>query len=66
MLAYDSVRGVALRGDDDGKAELEMLKTIAAAGYTGPIGILGHREDRDVEECLREGLDEISRTVRDN
>jgi hypothetical protein len=52
------------QGDDNGKPELEMLKAIAAAGYAGPIGILGHREDRDVEECLREGLDGIDRTSK--
>lgn len=42
-------------GDDDGAAERGMLEALAT-GYTGPIGILGHREERDVEECLREGL----------
>jgi sugar phosphate isomerase/epimerase len=44
-------------GDDGGDAERGMLEALVAAGYTGPIGILGHREERDVEECLREGLD---------
>ncbi|MBA4106988.1 MAG: hypothetical protein C0485_14665 [Pirellula sp.] len=44
-------------GDDGGAAERRMLEALTAAGYSGPIGILGHREERDVEECLREGLD---------
>lgn len=48
-------------GDDNGGAERQMLKSLVAAGYSGPIGILGHREERDVEECLREGLEGISR-----
>jgi len=43
-------------GDDGGAAERRMLEALAATGYSGPIGILGHREERDVEECLREGL----------
>jgi sugar phosphate isomerase/epimerase len=44
-------------GDDGGAAERRMVAALAAAGYRGPIGILGHREERDVEECLREGLE---------
>jgi hypothetical protein len=48
-------------GDDNGNAERQMLKSLVAAGYSGTIGILGHREERDVEECLREGLEGISR-----
>jgi hypothetical protein len=43
-------------GDDGGAAERRMLEALAAAGYSGPIGILGHREERDVEECLQEGM----------
>jgi hypothetical protein len=46
-------------GDENGAAERNMLKSLVAAGYSGPIGILGHREERDVEECLREGLQGI-------
>jgi hypothetical protein len=48
-------------GDENGNAERQMLTALVAAGYCGPIGILGHREDRDVEECLREGLEGIAR-----
>lgn len=47
------------QGDDHGNAERQMLKTLVAVGYSGPIGILGHREQRDVEDCLREGLEGI-------
>jgi hypothetical protein len=43
-------------GDDGGAAERRMLEALTTAGYSRPIGILGHREERDVEECLREGL----------
>jgi hypothetical protein len=46
-------------GDKNGAAERNMLKSLINAGYSGPIGILGHREQRDVEECLREGLQGI-------
>ena len=43
----------------DGDEEAAMVNALIAAGYTGPIGILGHREERDAEECLRESLDGI-------
>jgi hypothetical protein len=49
------------QGDGDGNAERQMVNAMVEAGYSGPIGILGHREERDVEECLREGLEGISR-----
>jgi hypothetical protein len=52
------------RGDDNGRAERQMLELLIAAGYSGPVGILGHREERDVEECLREALDGISRLTK--
>jgi len=48
-------------GDDGGAAERRMVEALAAAGYSGPIGILGHREERDVEECLQEGIEGVAR-----
>ncbi len=39
-----------------GGLDLDLLRTICASGYTGPIGILGHTED-DAEERLRDNLD---------
>lgn len=39
-----------------GDLDLELLKIIAASGYRGPIGILGHTND-DAEERLRDNLD---------
>jgi hypothetical protein len=44
------------QGDQCGATERQMLESLAAAGYAGPIGILGHREERDAEECLQESL----------
>ena len=40
----------------EGDIDLTLLKTIAASGYVGPIGILGHTQD-DAEERLRDNLD---------
>jgi hypothetical protein len=38
-----------------GDLDLGLLKTIAASGYRGPIGILGHTND-DAEERLKDNL----------
>jgi putative heme-binding domain-containing protein len=39
-----------------GSLDLELLRTIAASGYHGPIGILGHTMD-DAEQRLQDNLD---------
>jgi sugar phosphate isomerase/epimerase len=39
-----------------GDLDLSLLKAIAASGYDGPIGILGHTQD-DAEERLQDNLD---------
>ena len=39
-----------------GKHEAAMIPTIHKSGYTGPIGILDHRNDTDTEVALRENL----------
>jgi putative heme-binding domain-containing protein len=39
-----------------GELDLELLKTIQASGYRGPIGILGHTMD-DAADRLRDNLD---------
>ena len=50
----------------EGNQEMNMLRAVLESGYRGPIGILGHREDQDVEVILRqnlEGLERIKRTL---
>ncbi|MEM9018877.1 MAG: TIM barrel protein [Verrucomicrobiota bacterium] len=45
-----------------GDAEAEMIRTIVASGYEGPIGILDHMNETDSKETLEEnlaGLEEI-------
>ena len=39
-----------------GSLDLDLLKTIRASGYRGPIGILGHTQD-DAEARLQDNLD---------
>ncbi|MEZ6057386.1 MAG: hypothetical protein R3C01_11855 [Planctomycetaceae bacterium] len=40
-----------------GKHEIEMLRVVIDSGYTGPIGILDHRNELDSRESLQENLD---------
>ena len=47
------------QGDED----LRLLKVIAASGWRGPIGILGHTQD-DAEERLKDNLDGLAWLVK--
>ncbi|QXD25874.1 hypothetical protein F7C95_08315 [Opitutia bacterium ISCC 51] len=40
-----------------GEHEESLLRIIQTSGYTGPVGILGHQNDLDVEVALRENLE---------
>jgi sugar phosphate isomerase/epimerase len=40
-----------------GTHEREMIRLLRESGYAGPIGILGHVEDADVEDVLRRNLE---------
>lgn len=42
-----------------GEHDVKLSRTIAASGYTGPIGIIGHTDD-DVEMRLRDNLDGLN------
>ena len=42
-----------------GTLDLKLLRDIAASGYAGPIGILGHTQD-DAEARLRDNLDGLA------
>jgi putative heme-binding domain-containing protein len=42
-----------------GERDLDLLKTIVASGYRGPIGILGHTQD-DAEARLQDNLDGLA------
>lgn len=46
-----------------GKHEKEMIASLVAQGYTGPIGIIGHIATRDVEEVLRENLEGLEKIL---
>ncbi|MFM8470378.1 MAG: LamG-like jellyroll fold domain-containing protein, partial [Limisphaerales bacterium] len=49
-------RGQKILPLGSGELDLPLLKIIAASGYRGPIGIIGHTND-DVEQRLRDNLD---------
>lgn len=46
-----------------GEQDAEMLEMIRQSGYTGPIGILDHRNELDAEESLKENLDGLGRLI---
>ena len=43
-----------------GESEKQMLETLAASGYSGNIGIIGHLEEEDVREVLQRNLAGLS------
>lgn len=64
MASADVVRGGRnkILTPGQGEHEADMLRVVLKSGYSGPIGILDHRSDRDSEEVLKEnlaGLEEI-------
>ncbi len=49
-----------------GEHEATMIKTILKSGYTGPIGIIDHRNALDSEKALRDniaGLNEVLKCI---
>ena len=40
-----------------GKHEARLMTLVKESGYTGPIGILDHRNELDAEQSLRQNLD---------
>lgn len=49
-----------------GVHERDMIRAVIASGYDGPIGVLGHRADMDVEKSLGlnlSGLNELMKSL---
>ena len=46
-----------------GTWDRQMLELVGQSGYSGPIGILDHRNELDAEESLRENLDGLGKLV---
>lgn len=46
-----------------GAFEGPMIKTVLSSSYSGPVGIIGHRADRDVEVVLRENLTGLAKIL---
>jgi sugar phosphate isomerase/epimerase len=49
----------------EGSHERGMLRALRDAGYRGPIGILGHVDNEDVELVLQRNLDGLRAMARD-
>ena len=64
-----SLNGMVPKGDQQGKKilpigagteDLKLMNIIRDSGYTGPIAILGHVHEVDVEERLKDNLDGLN------
>ena len=47
-----------------GQHEAAMVVTIRKSGYSGPIGILDHRNDTDTEIALKENLEGLKKILK--
>jgi sugar phosphate isomerase/epimerase len=47
-----------------GQHEQAMMEIVKRSGYTGPIGILGHRVEVDAEIALKENLDGMKKVLK--
>jgi len=47
-----------------GQHEAAMVATIRKSGYSGPIGILDHRNDTDTEIALKENLEGLQKILQ--
>ena len=56
MMEDGEKRGMKIVSLAQGEQDVEIMKIIAASGYTGPIGILNHT-DEDAETRLSDNLD---------
>ena len=55
-----NVNGPKILTVGQGDSEDIMLKTLAASGFDGYIGIIGHLEDEDVKEVLERNLEGLT------
>ncbi len=60
-----NVNGPQILPVGQGESELEMLKTIKASGYNGPIGILGHIAEKDVKQVLNGNIEGLKKLLRE-
>jgi sugar phosphate isomerase/epimerase len=58
-----NVNGPKILTVGQGESEDIMLKTLAASGFDGYIGIIGHLEDEDVKEVLERNLEGLNKVT---
>ena len=47
----------------EGKYELDMIRTVIDSGYSGPIGIIDHRDELDSEVALRDNIEALEKML---
>ena len=58
-----NVNGPQILPVGQGESDLDMLKTIKASGYNGPIGILGHIAEKDVRKVLEGNIEGLKKLL---
>ena len=60
MARDGDTRGKKILAPGEGELDLTLFRAIRDCGYCGPLGILGHTPNDDVEHRLRDNLDGIA------
>lgn len=47
----------------EGKEDIKIMKMISSSGYNGPIGIIGHVNDEDVELVLKRNIEGLKKLL---
>jgi hypothetical protein len=57
LATEEERRSQKIKPIGSGEFEKQMIRTVIDSGYEGPVGVLGHVNERDVAEVLRENLE---------
>jgi len=57
LATEEEKRRQKIKSIGSGEFEKQMIQAVIDSGYKGPIGVLGHVEERDVAEVLKENLE---------
>lgn len=46
-----------------GQYEKDMIRTVIESGYSGPIGVINHRDELDAQAALRDNIDGLEKLL---